>query len=150
MGASADQIEREIREARARMDQNLGELEERAASNAVRYGRIAAVAALITGAGIAGFLVYRRLRRPASKARLERVTPEALRELAVEIGARLKEKFPSVTVTVNEKTQREPGRVQSIVRKVAPTLMGVASTAVIRRMTRGSDARVEPRPAASD
>jgi hypothetical protein len=138
MGASADQIEREIRETRERMDENLGVLEDRAVSNAVRLGRIAAVALVVAGAGLAGFLIYRRVRRPALKERLEGVSPESLRDLAVEIGTRMKEKFPSVTVTVNERKEAEPGPMQTILRKVAPTLIGTASTAVIEKMTRGS------------
>jgi hypothetical protein len=138
MGASADQIEREIRETRERMDENLGVLEDRAVSNAVRLGRIAAVALVVAGAGLAGFLIYRRVRRPALKERLEAVSPESLRDLAVEIGTRMKEKFPSVTVTVNERKEPEPGPMQTILRKVAPTLIGTASTAVIEKMTRGS------------
>jgi len=71
MGASADQIEREIRETRERLDENLGVLESRAVSNAVRYGRIAAIALVVTGAGVAGFLIYRRLRRPGLRQRIE-------------------------------------------------------------------------------
>jgi hypothetical protein len=138
MGASADQIEREIRETRERMDENLGVLEDRAVSNAVRFGRMAAVALVVAGAGLAGFLIYRRVRRPALKERLEAVSPESLRDLAVEIGTRMKEKFPSVTVTVNERKEPEPGPMQTILRKVAPTLIGTASTAVIEKMTRGS------------
>jgi hypothetical protein len=148
MGASADQIEREIRETRERMDENLGVLEDRAVSSAVRFGRIAAVALVVTGAGLAGFLIYRRMHRPALKDRLEAVSPEALRDLAVEIGTRVKEKFPSVTVTVNERKEPEPGPVQSILRKVAPMLIGTASTAVIEKMTRGSN--VHPRRPAYD
>jgi hypothetical protein len=148
MGASADQIEREIRETRERMDENLGVLEERAVSNAVRFGRIAAVALVVMGAGLAGFLIYRRMRRPALKERLEPVSPQALRDLAVEIGTRVKEKFPSVTVTVNERKDTEPGPVQTILRKVAPALIGTASTAVIEKMTRGSG--IESRRAAYD
>ena len=150
MGASADQIEREIRETRERIDENLGVLEERAASNAMRYGRIAAIALVITGAGVAGFVIYRRFRRPALKERLEGVSPQTLRELAVEFGSRVKEKFPSFTVTVNERKEPEPGPVQSILRKVAPILIGTASSAVIGQMTRRSEARVGTRRGAYD
>jgi hypothetical protein len=150
MGASADQIEREIRETRERMDENLDALEERAASSALRYGRIAAVAAVVVGASVAAILVYRRVRRPSVKERLEGVSPRALREMAVEFGTRAKKQFPSVTVTVNERKEPEPGPVQSILRKVAPTLIGTASTAVIEKMTRRSDGHVEARRAAYD
>lgn len=141
MGASADQIEREIRETRQRMDENLALLEDRAVSNAVRYGRIAAVAVVLTGAGVAGFLIYRHLRRPAIKEKLEGLSPESLRELAVEIGSRVKEKFPSVTLTVAERKEPQTGPVRSVLRRVTPMLIGTAATAIIKKMTRGSSTR---------
>jgi hypothetical protein len=150
MGASADQIEREIRETRKRMDQNLDVLEQRAASNAIRYGRIAAIALLVAGAGVAGIVIYRRRHRPALKERLEGVSPQVLRELAIEFGSRVKEKFPSVTVKVNDRKESEHGLAQRILSKVAPTLIGTASTAVIGKMTRRSDSHVEARRAAYD
>lgn len=136
MGASANEIEREIRETRERMDENLDVLEERAASNAVRYGRIAAVALVVVGAGVTGFLMYRRMRRPTVKDRLEGLSPEALRDMAVEFGSRVKKQFPSVTVTVNAQKEPEPGALQSILRKVAPAVVGTASTAIIEKVTR--------------
>ena len=141
MGASADQIEREIRETRDRMDENLGVLEDRAASNAVRYGRFGLIALVVAGGGLAGFLLFRRMRRPSIKDRLEGLSPETLRDLAVELGGRVKKQMPSVTVSVNEKKEREPGPVQSILGRVAPTLIGTASTAVIEKVTRQSDGR---------
>ena len=150
MGASADQIEREIRETRERMGENLDVLEKRAASNALRYGRIAAIALVVTGAGVAGVVIYRNLRRPALQERLEGVSPQALRELAVEFGSLVKEKFPSVTVTVNERKEPKPGPLQSLLRKVAPTLIGTALSAFIEKLTRRSDARLETRRAAYD
>jgi hypothetical protein len=141
MGASADQIEREIRETRERMDENLGELEVRASSNAIRYGRIALAVAVVAGGGLAGFLLYRRMRRSSIKDRLEGLSPEALRDLAVELGTRVKKQMPSVTVTVNEKREAEPGPVQSILRRVAPAVIGSASTAVIEKVTRRPEQR---------
>jgi hypothetical protein len=150
MGASADQIEREIRETRERMDENLALLEDQAVSNAVRFGRIAAVALVVAGAGLAGFLIYRRVRRPALKERLEGVSPEGLRDLAVEIGTRMKEKFPSITVTLNDKREPEPGLARSVLSKLAPSLIGTASTAVIEKLSRRSGARLETSRAAYD
>ena len=141
MGASADQIEREIRETRDRMDENLGVLEDRAASNAFRYGRVALVALVVAGGGLGAFLLFRRMRRPSIKDRLEGLSPEALRDLAVELGTRVKKQMPSVTVTVNEKREAEPGPVQSILRRVAPAVIGSASTAVIEKVTRRPEQR---------
>jgi hypothetical protein len=142
MGASADQIEREIRQTRERMDENLGELEVRATSNAVRYGRVALAVLVVAGGGLAGFLLYRRMRKPSIQDRLEGLSPEALRDLAVELGARVKKQMPAVTVTVNEKKEAEPGPLESILRRIAPAVIGTASTAVIEKVARRTDRRV--------
>jgi hypothetical protein len=61
MGASADEIDRQINETRDHIDQNLGVLEKRAASNAMRYGRIAAVVLGVVIVAGAGVLIYRRM-----------------------------------------------------------------------------------------
>jgi hypothetical protein len=147
MGATTDQIEREIKQTRDRMDGNLGVLERRAASSAVRYGRIAAIAFGVVAAGVAGYVVYRRMKRPTLKDRFDQLSPEFLRELLVELGARVKKEVPSVTVTVNEKSGSQPGMLQSILRTVAPAIVGTASSAVIERVTRPSGDSDKPRVA---
>jgi len=136
MGASAREIERQIKETRERMDDNLNELEGRAASNAVRFARIAAVAAGVLVVGGVGFLVYRRMRRPTLKNRLDGLSIDNLRELAQEVSERLKERLPSVTLSVNEKGAEGPGVIESTVRKVAPALVGTLSTALLARVAR--------------
>ena len=70
MGASAREIEQQIKETRERMDENLEVLEHRAASSAVRYGKIAAVVVGAAALAGAGFLLWRRTRRPTLKGRL--------------------------------------------------------------------------------
>ncbi|HYU62188.1 MAG TPA: hypothetical protein VEN12_00270 [Verrucomicrobiae bacterium] len=67
MGASAREIERQIRETRDRIDANLRRLEGRAASSAVRYGLIGAAVVGVLAVGGVAFLVYRR--RPPRRAR---------------------------------------------------------------------------------
>jgi len=136
MGASAREIERQIKETRERIDDNLNQLEGRAASNAVRYGRIAVIVVAAVAVGGAGFLVYRRMRRRNLKARLDDLSIENLRELAEELSGRLKGRLPSVTVRVNEKTPREPGTMETIARRLAPALAGTASTALLGRIGR--------------
>ncbi len=67
MGASSDEIERQIKETREHIDENLGVLEHRAASNAQScYGKIAAVVVVrsVAVAGAVGVLIYRRMNRP--------------------------------------------------------------------------------------
>jgi hypothetical protein len=129
MGASAREIERQIKETRDRMDTNLTQLEARTKSDLARYGRYAAVgvgALLLVGVA---FFIYRRARKPTLKDRLNELSLENLRTLAEQ----MREKLPSVTVRVNEKTEEEPGMVESIVREVAPALVGTAGTALLER-----------------
>jgi len=144
MGASAREIERQIKETRERMDNNLNQLEDRAASNAVRYGRIAAIVVGVVAIGGAGFLLYRKMHRPTLKDRLDDLSIENLRELAEAVSGRLKGQLPSVTVKVNEPTPQEPGTIESIVRRVAPAMLGTVSTALLERVSRRSDETLAP------
>ena len=139
MGASAREIEREIRATRERMDENLTRLEGRAASDAVRFGRIAAVILGVVAVGGAAFLVYRRTRRPTLRDRLDELYLDNLRALAAEATGRLKDRLPSVTVRVNERTEEDPGTVESILRKVAPALVGTAGSALLQRVAAPPD-----------
>lgn len=133
MGASAREIEQQIKDTRQRMDQNLSVLEDRAASSAVRYGTIAVVVVGAAALAVAGVLIYRRVRRRTLKARLQALSPETLRELADELTSRMKKPLPTVRVTVSEKGV-EPGTLQSIVRRVAPALVATASTSLVKRI----------------
>jgi hypothetical protein len=135
MGASAREIERQIRETRDRMDENLTQLEGRTRSSAMHYGRFAAIglgALLVVGAA---FLVYRRARRPTLRDRLDELSLDKLRTLATHV----REQLPSVTVRVNEKTNEGPGTIESIVREVAPALVGTAGTVLVERLTGARD-----------
>lgn len=97
MGASADEIDRQIKETRDHIDENLGVLEQRAASNAVRFGKIAAVVVGVIAVAGAGVLIYRRMNRPTRTEQLRSMVvealkdlPDSLRDLPGEITARLK------------------------------------------------------------
>jgi hypothetical protein len=147
MGPAADEIDRQIRETRDSMNENIGVLEQRAASKAVRYGRIIAGTlglAVVAGAGV---LIYRRMNQPSRREQLQRRLidalkdlPDSVRDLPDEVTARLKKPLPSVKVVINGEDQAtEPGTLGSIVRKVAPAVVGTASTALIRRFTRPPD-----------
>jgi len=136
MGASAREIEREIRETRERMDENLTRLEGTAASRAIRYGRWAAVGVGVLAVAGVAFVVYRRARKPRLRDRLSEASVERLRELLEQF----REELPSVTVRVNDRSPREPGTLEAIVRKVAPAIIGTASTAVLERIARPADA----------
>ena len=147
MGSSTDEIDRQIKETREHIDENLGTLERRATSNAVRYGKIAGVVvgvALVTGVGV---LIYRRIQRPTRREQLRSMLvdvlkdlPDSLRDVPEEVAARLRKPLPSVKVVVNgEAEPKEPGTLESIVRRVAPALVGTASSVVMGRLTRSSD-----------
>jgi hypothetical protein len=134
MGASAREIEREIKATRERMDDNLTRLEGQAVTKAARYGRIAAVVLGVVALGGAAFFVYRRTHRPTLRDRLDQLSLDNLRTLAAEASGRLKDRLPSVTVRVNERTEEEPGTVEGILRKVGPALLGTAGTALLQRV----------------
>jgi hypothetical protein len=135
MGASAREIERQIKETRQRMDDNLNRLEGRAASSASRYGRMAAVALGVVVVAVAGMVIYRRTHRPTLRDRLRDLSFDDLKALA----GRLRENVPSVTLRVNEKTEEEPGTAETILRKVAPALVGTAGSALLQRFVAQPD-----------
>lgn len=134
MGASADQIESQIKETRDRIDDNLAVLEGRAASSAVRTGKIAAIVVGVGALAAAGYFLYRRSRRPSLRDRLNGMSIESVRGLAAQASGGLSKRLPTVRVTVNERTEDEPGTIEAIARKVAPALIGTASSALIDRV----------------
>ena len=145
MGPSADEIDRQIRK-REQIDENFDVLEHRAASNAVRYGKIAAVVVGVVAVAGVGVLIYRRMNRPTRSEKLRSMVIEALkdlpdtfRDLPEEVSSRLRRPLPSIKVVVNAEEPEEPGTLERIVRRVAPAVVGTASSAVIERFTRTSD-----------
>jgi hypothetical protein len=151
MGASADEIDRQIKETREHIDENLGVLEQRAASNAVRYGKIAAVIVGVVAVAGAGVLIYRRINRPTRTEQLRSMVIEALkdlpdsfRDLPEEVSARFNRPLPSIKVVVNGDASEEPGTLERVVRRVAPAVVGTASSALIERFTRVPDSEDIP------
>jgi hypothetical protein len=147
MGASTDEIDRQINETRDHIDENLAVLERRAASNATRYGRLAVMVLGVVAVVGAGALIYQRIKRPSRRQQLQvtlkdalKDLPDTLRGLPDEVAARLKRPLPSIKVVVNgAEDSKEPGTVESIVRKVAPAVVTTASGALIDRFVRPSD-----------
>jgi hypothetical protein len=133
MGASAREIEREIKATRDRMDDNLTRLEDTAASRAMRYGKVAAIGIGIVAAAGVAYLVYRRTRKPTLRNRLEGVSVDRVRALV----EKLRDEMPSVTIHLNEKS--EPGTVEAVIRKVAPAVVTTAATAILERLVRSPE-----------
>jgi hypothetical protein len=129
VGATTDEIDREINSTRAH-------LERRAASSARRIGLYVAagVAAGLLVGGIA-FLAYRRFRRPSLRDRLEGVLPDVLTGLPDEIRSKLR--LRPIKIVISEQPENEPGVWEAIGRKVAPavvsTAVGTAVSHVLRR-----------------
>jgi hypothetical protein len=137
MGASSDQIDREIKETRTQLDQTLGVLEQRAASSARRYARVAAgVAAGVVVVAVGAF-AYRRFRRRSVARRLQRVLFESVRDLPEEVTSRLKQHLP-VKIVISDKADEESTRSTwaGIAGKIAPSVAGSAAGAVIARLKR--------------
>jgi hypothetical protein len=144
MGASADEIDRQIKQTREHIDENLGVLEKRAASKAARYGKIAAVIVGVAAFAGAGVVIYRRMNRPARIEQLRsrlmealKELPDSLRDLPDEVSGTLNKGLP-IKVVVTGEASEEPGTLQRIVRRVAPAVVGTASSAVLGRFTRSS------------
>ena len=118
MGAAADEIDRQIIETRDHIDENLGVLGRRTVSDAVRYGRLAAIVFGVVAVAGAGVLIYRRINRPSRRDQLQgmliqalKELPDSLRAMPDEVTTRLKKPLPSIRVEVNGgDASREPGR----------------------------------------
>jgi hypothetical protein len=147
MDASTHEIDRQIGETRDHIDQNLGILEQRAASKVVRYRRVAAVVFGVVAVAGAGVLIYRRINRPSRREQLQgmlidalKELPDTLRDLPDEVKSRLKKPLPSIKVVVNGKDDsKERGAVERIVRKVVPAAVTTASGVLINRFVRPAD-----------
>lgn len=133
MGASADEIDRQINSTRDQIDANLDVLERRAASGARRVGVLAA-AGLIAGLAIAGaaYLVYRRVRKPSLAERVHQMLPDAIAGLPDEIKSRLKVR-PFKVVITDGSEDAQPGTLEAIGQRLAPTIVSSAVGAVMAR-----------------
>lgn len=125
MGASADEIDRQISATRDQIDANLDVLERRAASGAKRAGVIAGaglVAAFAVG-GVA-YLVYRRVRRPSITDRLRKKLPDP---------PKMK---PFKVVITDRSEDARPSAWESIGQRLAPTIVSSAVSAVMAQALR--------------
>ena len=135
MGASSAEIDQEIKDTRGELDQTLGVLERRAATGARRYGRIAAGVAVGLAAVVVGVVVYRRTRQKHAVRQLHRVLFESVRDLPDEVSSRLKKKLPiKVTITDRADDESAGNAWTELAGKIAPTLVGSATGAVMSRL----------------
>jgi hypothetical protein len=135
MGTS-DDIDRQLNQTRDNTDENVDFLEERDASNARRYGRMVAIGfgvLVLTGAS---YLVYRRVKRRSLDKRLRTRLLDSLRDLPHEASSRLKKSIPAVKVVVTERAAEGAGTLETVARRVAPAIVGTATTAVLEHFSR--------------
>jgi hypothetical protein len=69
-----------------------------------------------------------------------RELPGSLRDMPEEVVSRLKKPLPSIQLVINGRDEASPGTFEGIVRKVAPAVVGTATSAVMGRLGR----RIEP------
>lgn len=93
MRQSANEIDRQISETRENEIQDFGTLEQRAASDARPYGRIAVISLAVLAVAGAGYLVYRRVRRPTLARRLRARVVDSIHDLPPELRSRLKKQI---------------------------------------------------------
>ncbi|HEY8814794.1 MAG TPA: hypothetical protein VIP57_06790 [Candidatus Dormibacteraeota bacterium] len=135
MGASSAEIDQEIKDTRGELDKNLQVLERRAARGARVYGLIAAGVAVGVGAVVVGVLVYRRRRQKRVAKQLHHVVFDSLRDLPESVKNKLKKNLP-VTVVIGERADETNGGNpwSAMAAKIAPTLVGSATGAVMARL----------------
>jgi hypothetical protein len=138
MGASSDQIDREIRETRSELDQKLGLLEQRAASSARRYGKVVVSVAASIAVVTVGAIAYRRFRKRSTARQLHKLLFDALRQLPDEATSRLKGHLPIKVVITDKADEESPNAWTSIAAKIAPSVLGSATGAVVSRLKRPS------------
>src|SRR6202035_3502153 len=136
MGASADEIDRQINSTREQIDANLDVLERRAASGAKRVSAIAA-AGLVAGLAIAGvaYLVYRKVRRPSLADRMQDMLPDVLADLPDEIKSRWRDR-PFKVVITDRSEEAQPSTWEAIGKRLAPTVVSSAVGAVMTQAMR--------------
>jgi hypothetical protein len=134
MGASTDEIDRQIESTRDQIDANLDVLERRAASGARRVGAFAA-AGLVAGLAVAGavYLVYRKVRKQSIADRLHEMLPDALAGVPNDIKSRMKMRPFKIVITDRSE---EPGTWEAMGRRLAPTVVGSAVSAVVTQVMR--------------
>jgi hypothetical protein len=140
MRMSPDEIDRridpQINATRDNMEEGLEGFEQRAASDARLYGRIALVSVAVLVLAGAGYLVYRRVKRPNVAKRLRTRFMESLRDLPPELQSRLKKQIPRFKVVVSNKADDGLGTLETMARRVTPAVVGSATTAVLEHFTR--------------
>ena len=134
MGASSAEIDQEIRDTRGELGETLQVLEHRAARGARLYGKLAAGVAVGVAAVVVGVVVYRRRRQKNIVRHLHGAVAD-FRALSGGVSAKLKKNLPIKVVIGEAADERTGGNAwTNIAGKIAPTLVGSATGAVMARL----------------
>jgi hypothetical protein len=136
MRKSPDEIDRLTNETRDKGEDDFEGFEQRVPSDAQMYGRIAMISLAVVALAGAGYLVYRRVRRPTLARRLRTRVLDSIRDLPPELQSRLKKQIPRVKVVVANKADDGLGTLETMARRVTPAVVGTATTAVLEHFTR--------------
>jgi hypothetical protein len=143
MGASSDQIEREIGQVRGSMESKIVELRERGerqVRRATRTALIVAGAGAALGVAVVGaFVVYRLTRPVTARERVRRLAPSGLRR-GGGLGQRLRDRVPPVRLYVGDRQVGEEApttRWERIAVRAAQAAGTAAAGALATRLVAG-------------
>jgi hypothetical protein len=145
MGASSDQLERQIAEVRGSMESKIIELRERSRTQVRRISRTLVVAvgvgAAVGVAAVGVLVVYRLTRPPTARERLQRVIPPGLMKdlkrirQTLELGVR--RNLPPVRLYVGDRQlgeEKPASQWERIAVNAARAAATAAASAVVARL----------------
>jgi hypothetical protein len=145
MGASSDQLERQIAEVRGSMESKIIELRERSRTQVRRVSRTLVIAvgvgAAVGVAAVGALIVYRLTRPPTTRERLQRVVPPGvLKDMkrirqTLELG--LRRNVPPMRLYVGDRQlgeEKPSSQWEKIAVNVARAAGTAAASAVVARL----------------
>jgi hypothetical protein len=135
MRISPDEIDRQIIETRDNIEQDVEGFEQRGPTDRRMYVRIAVISVAVLVLAGAGYLVYRRVKRPTLAKLLRTRVMDSLRDLPPELPSGLRKRIPRVKLVIHRDNGR-PGTLKTMARRVTPAVVGSATTAMLEHFTR--------------
>jgi hypothetical protein len=145
MGASSDQLERQIAEVRGSMESKIVELRDRSRAQVRRLSRTLVVAAGVGAAvgvtAVGVLLVYRLTRPPTRRERLQRVVPPGvmkdLKRIRQTLELGLRRNVPPMRLYVGDRQlgeEKPASQWERIAVNVARAAATAAASAVVARL----------------
>ena len=151
MGSSSAEINDQIATTREHLDANLDVLERRASSGLKRAGTLGGIGlAAGLAAGAIFYFAYRRLHKPSVRDRVQEAMPD-FTEFQKELKKRFGNRPFKVVITTADSGTSERGSIwESTARKVAPTIVTSAASAVMAAAMRRRARNPEPESTAAE